>query len=83
MGLVTIVKSYARYSGELLLRTSCINIPLLYVSCCGRFKIPSALIFCSVDREGSGRISLPALRRREFSFFQVYFATDIPHYNDA
>ena len=34
-----------------------------------RFKIPSARIFCSVDREGSGRINLPALRCREFSFF--------------
>ena len=34
-----------------------------------RFKIPSARIFCSVDREGSGKINLPALRCREFSFF--------------
>ena len=34
------------------------------------FKIPRALIFCSVDREGSGRINLPALRCREFSFFK-------------
>ena len=35
--------------------------------CCGRFKIPSALIFYPVDREGSARINLPALRCREFS----------------
>ena len=30
----------------------------------GKFKITSALIFCSVDREGSERINLPALRCR-------------------
>ena len=39
----------------------------IVTECCGRFKIPSALIFCPVDREGSGRINLPALRCREFS----------------
>ena len=54
------------------------------MNCCGRFKIPSALVFCSVDREGSGRINLPSLRRSEFIFFffffLVYFATAIPHY---
>ena len=57
------------------------------MSCCGRFKIPSALIFCSVDREGSGRINVPALQCREFLFsfsffllFKVHFATAIPRY---
>ena len=32
----------------------------IVTGCCGRFKIPSALIFCSVDMEGSGRINLLA-----------------------
>ena len=41
------------------------------VSCCGRFKIPNAFIFCSVDRERSGRINLPALRCRELNFLSV------------
>ena len=35
-----------------------------------KFQVHS-LIFCSVDREGSGRINLPALRCREFSFLSV------------
>ena len=38
------------------------NIALLYVSWSGSFKIPSALSFCSVDREGSGITDLTALR---------------------
>ena len=72
VGLVGLVtnKELCQVIWGLLLRTLCINTPLLQVSCCGRFKIPSALIFCSVDRdEGSGRINLLALRCREFSFF--------------
>ena len=39
------------------------------VSCCGRFKIPSALVFCFVHAEGLGRINLPALQSREFILF--------------
>ena len=37
-----------------------------------RFQIPSALIFCSVDREGPGRIYLPVLRCREFNSLSLY-----------
>ena len=35
------------------------------------FIIPSAFIFFSGDREGSGRINLPALRCRELKFYSV------------
>ena len=36
------------------------------MGCCGRFNIPSALIFCSVDREGSEKINfLPFDGERE------------------
>ena len=45
----------------------------------GRFTIPSAFIFCSVDREGTGRNNLPALRC-SFFIFKVYLATAIIHY---
>ena len=55
---------------ELLSRTLCVNTPLLEVSCCSRFKISSALILCSVEKEGSGRMNLPALRCREFNCFK-------------
>ena len=51
------------------------------MSCCSRFKIPSALIFCAVNREGSGRNNLPTgIRFRKFYFFKVYIATAIPRY---
>ena len=47
--------------------TAC-HIPFLKVRCCVRIKIPSAPVFCSVVREGSGMINLPALRRGGLMF---------------
>ena len=40
------------------------------MNCCDRIKISSVLIFCSADREGSGRINLPVFRCWEFNIFK-------------
>ena len=54
VGLVTNTK-LCLVVWEIAIKNRCINIPVLYVSCCGRINIPNALMFCSVDREGSHR----------------------------
>ena len=68
MGLVT-NKELCQVIWGIIIKNFMHKYSFIVTECCGRFKIPSALIFCSVDREGSGRINLPALRCREFSFF--------------
>ena len=63
-------KELCHVSWGIIIKNLCINILLLSRTVAVGFKIPSVLIFCSIDRKWSGRINMPTLRCREFNVFK-------------